>query len=91
MKLTKLQRYTAYCILLEEAENPGHHDGCLFGSDCFGICYMWHCLTDDILYNYFNNTLPELYNKRKYHDWDYWNTWEERKEAIKQCIIETHP
>lgn len=92
MKLTKLQRYTAYCILLEEAENPAYYDGFVDKSDDWGICYMWLCLTGyEYLFDKFKKILPELYTKRKGDDTFYWDTWEERKEALKQCIIETHP
>lgn len=92
MKLTKLQRYTAYCILLEEAENPIRYDGFLYRSDDLGICYMWFCLTGyNYLYHTFKTILPELYAKRKGDGKFYWDNWGERKEALKQCIIETHP
>jgi hypothetical protein len=92
MKLTKLQRYTAYCILLEEADNPSLTCyGDFSNSD--GICYMWDCVTKgENLFKKFEITLPELFNKRSRLRCDYfWHTWKERIEALKQCIIETHP
>jgi len=53
---------------------------------------MWFCLTGyNYLYHNFKTILPELYAKRKGDGKFYWDNWGERKEALKQCIIETHP
>lgn len=75
MKLTKLQRYTAYCILLEEAEEAyaiiragGIKKTNFGGSDIGGVC--------DIIENIFNFyihrplhflSLTEFLNKKYYH------------------------
>ena len=100
MKLTKLQRYTAYCILLEEAENPSlfthpyYKDGVFRRSDENGLCWMWTMVFgDESLYWFHEMLTPELYEISKDYGFYYlmFNNWEERKEALKQCIIETHP
>lgn len=97
MKLTKLQRYTAYCILLEEAENPSLFiypnsiNGILRKTNVAGLCWMWKMVFgDNSLYELFEEMTPELYNKLKSGRLNFQN-WKERKEALKQCIIETHP
>ena len=90
MKLTKLQRYTAYCILLEEAERPSE----LYGNVTTqgGICYMWYLLTGDgYLFNRFRTELPELFSKRKIEGIYFFRNWKERIAALKACIEETHP
>ena len=48
---------------------------------------------DESLYWFHERLTPELYEKSKDYGFDYFmfNNWEERKEALKQCIIETHP
>lgn len=87
MKLTKLQRYTAYCIMLKEAESKYsflrstgfcYCVGKLFGVDGYDGGYL--------------KIFPELIDKRttptqSYHFMDK----DERVHAIKQCIEETHP
>ena len=103
MKLTKLQRYTAYCILLEEAEEAyaiiragGIKKKNFVGFDIGGVC--------DIIENIFNFymhrplhflSLTEFLNKKPHDAGLYWwnglDGWEKRIEALKQCIIETHP
>src|SRR5690348_221917 len=103
MKLTKLQRYTAYCLMLSEIEiYPTNRK--YFGS---GFCWMifWLFGLDDDGWNngkqhngiidvielYF----PELQAKKPYTcgAWFDHNErgWEQRAELLKQCIIETHP
>lgn len=83
MKLTKLQRYTAYCIILEEFES----------GDC--LCKIWERITDDESWWYLNEILPELFAKRtlRYSDViTFWfNNDFERVAALQQCIKETEP
>lgn len=91
MKLTKDQRYTAYCIMLEEAENQSKtNDG--FNSTNHGICYMVSEIfeLDTYVEDDFMQNFPELHDKKtiKEDDW-YWHNWEERIAALKQCIKET--
>ena len=98
MKLTKLQRYTFYCILLEESENPSimehpYQEGDLRATNENGLCWMTKmiCGIDDFYY-YYEILIPELYKiSRKSHPFFMFNSWYERIEALKQCIIETHP
>ena len=85
MKLTKLQRYSVYCILLEEAEsNPVN-----------GFCSIitWRLGIFDAYYDDFKRTLPELYRfKGNKLQGSYWfKNWGERIAARKACIEETHP
>ena len=96
MKLTKLQRYTLYCILLEEAEKdyPYYIGEFPVGSKENGFCWMYNCITNSgELYYDFHLMLPELYEKRtvKLSNRYYFNSWDERIKALKQCIEETHP
>lgn len=84
MRLTKLQRYTIYCVLLSEKNDR------LFG----GICSLWGKLFEDASWMKLRYILPELHKKRtrgKRFD-EYWfGTHEERIAALQQCINETHP
>ncbi len=90
MKLTKLQRYTAYCIMLVELNKWGY----------LGLCSaagkleldMPGCLAIDTL-------LPELRNKlycispywRRERVFSYETGYNQRVKLLNQCIIETHP
>lgn len=98
MKLTKLQRYTAYCILLAEAENPStlehpDFDGEYRQTNESGLCLMWRMIFGTLdLYYYAETLTPELYNNRKHKDWVWaFYNWEERISALKACIKETEP
>lgn len=100
MKLTKLQRYTAYCLMLEEAQSPSYFifknevDSRL-STDC-GLCRLFKVLFDSgDFYNSPQETLPELYNKMP-NTSSVWfpqdkHGWQQRIALLKQCIIETHP
>ena len=91
MKLTKLQRYTAYVIMLEELK------------DCKrGLCLVWMKLTGEKRWHlgdsHLGNILPELWRKAKNKDGGSW--WDsktdtaffnERAAALKECIKETEP
>lgn len=97
MKLTKLQRYTAYCILLEEAE-------CKITNSDFshGLCRLYWDLSPEDSPRV-REDLPEL-NKvlsvvnTEYDDYfvgTIFNNdesgWAKRIAALKQCIVETAP
>ncbi len=96
MKLTKDQRYTMYCILLEEAESnelfsDEYNQGiCHLIRDVFGF---YPVLKSVYTYTkssevWFDDIAPELLKYKR--DGTYWfNNWEERIEALKQCIAET--
>ena len=99
MKLNKLQRYTIYCIMLEEVENN------LIRYQHAGLCYLFtivlnypdeyaSCIPIHSEFSFYRgfNMFPELY--RKFYRCDnsfYFNCWEERIAALKKCIEETHP
>lgn len=96
MKLSKIQRYTLYCILLEEAETSK----AFLRRTGDGLCHLIETVTNMWPTNYypylsnsvpFSDIAPEL-NRYKNMDSIYWfNNWDERIEALKQCIKETHP
>lgn len=94
MKLRKDQRYTMYCILLEEAERPSifqHPETETdYYSNEYGICFMWYLVTGQYyLHVIAEYLLPELYKKGNTKN-DYWFiNWDYRIEALKQCIAET--
>lgn len=100
MKLTKDERYTAYCIMLAEA---GRYDNrqereYYLGNDTLifptvnGLCYMYHEIFGSYdLYDFAVELLPELYTKSNSKKYLVFNDWPERIAALKQCIIETHP
>jgi predicted HNH restriction endonuclease len=104
IRLTKLQRHTAYIILLEEAK------GKLAGFDTsMGLCRLIAdtlCVDDNGNYtedafnrSYFDvidNFFPELLAKEPFPHEDpvYWflinrEGWQKRIELLKQCIEET--
>lgn len=96
MKLNRLERHTAYIIMLAEAEKPGcffHEEtGRMRESIEHGFCWMYRMLTNsDDLYFYFRETLPELHKKSNSPDGIYlFRNWSERITALKQCIEETY-
>lgn len=85
MKLTKLQRHTAYIIMLAESNKLG-----------YGFCWMMLKLfyltpSEIIIKRYF----PELYRKRPPGGGRFWFTvnragWQKRIKLLKQCIEETY-
>ena len=87
MKLTKLQRHTAYIIMLAEAKTGEYYD--------YGMCFMFAEHFDSSLYSdkIFKSMLPELYRKRPKCNcyWFYCNKqgWQQRIELLNQCVIET--
>lgn len=96
MKLNKLQRYTVYCIMLEESENPSllthpiRHDE-IRATNESGMCWMWKMIFGDTGLYYFAEIItPELYKK---YDLDHlgFSCWHKRIAALKKCIEETHP
>ena len=90
MRLTKDQRFTAYCIMLHSAQHRSKYwDGlCDLAVHVFGI----------YLVRKWDDVFPEAARKRpigKSH-YDIWfpatkRGWKKRIELLKQCIIETHP
>jgi hypothetical protein len=81
MKLRKDQRFTAYCIMLEEAENG-------YIISCLGLCWLFRELFDSYsLYDLEEKLLPE-YFKLFYKNRPI-RRWGERIELLKQCIEET--
>ena len=97
MKLTKLQRHTAYIILLAEAEKKmkrrNYGDGF-----CILIGTTFNRGTILFVNSYISITdLKELYLREPdeyYNYYGYWfpqtkEGWQKRIEILKQCIIET--
>lgn len=81
MKLTKLQRFTAYCIMRKEAEHKSiatAHGFFLMAEIIFGSSHYM----DDLI---------ELDNKKK--RWvDLPNiAWKDRANILDECIAETSP
>ncbi len=100
MKLTKIQRYTCYCIMLSEAEKPTSFVDCTGkyrkSNDC-GLCFMASRIfarniekvETHLSYSKSGKLFKEyfkLYNKRVGAI-----NWAKRIEILKQCIKETHP
>ena len=93
MKLTKLQRHTAYCILLATIE------------DNFWCCFICGAINESGISSwergklFIKQNLPELYNKvpienMKEYVWYKHPSGEtdrsHRIKLLKQCIIETY-
>lgn len=91
MKLTKLQRHTAYIILLSELEERSMYAG--FCELCSLLDRHPYLLNEDDLE--INPHLPDLYkHKPKVHG-IYWfpcndEGYKKRKEILLQCIKETY-
>lgn len=90
MKLNKLQRYTAYCIMLAEIEREVYLGFCGVASVAFGID-----LDDDFRFSNFKKYFPELWRKRKRGEDEcsvlLWDCKAARISALQAAIIETHP
>jgi len=98
MKLTKLQRYTAYVILMAEAKDQYEfYSGlCKLIGKCLDENPERWSKSDLSLTN-----LPELKSKgtgrfncdgdKKEHGPYIFRNWQERIAALQQCINETHP
>ncbi len=94
MKLTKLQRYTIYCIMLKDAYSK------LSKCSYFCFCDSFRDLTgieldNDFMFSNFKLILPELWIKRasgtdENSGYLFTNNIE-RLAALKKCIEETHP
>lgn len=84
MKLTKLQRHTAYILMLEEGKKYEYR---------FGVCATWNGLFYDHTWKNLKYILPELFRKRQYAHTSLLEFWfkssKSRKLAIEQCIKET--
>lgn len=84
VKLTKLQRYTAYCIMSCEV-----HLLTDVGSSR-GLCFLWNMTIENGIVFDLDKILPELYSK-KTRDGAFWFfSTEERIRALNKCIEETH-
>jgi len=103
MKLTKDQRFVAYCILLQEAKDWIKHDEywhnngiCYLVDRTFGIyIYYENCTMPEFGLKNVRSCFPELYSKRTIRG-GYWfatdrKGWTKRIQILKQCIAETHP
>lgn len=81
MKLNKLQRYTAYCIIQEDLLR--------YKMSCF--CSIFINMSSRGQWKKLNTILPELFEKRTVTADSYLSYWfrslEERKKAISQCIL----
>lgn len=85
MKLTKDQRFIAYCIMLEEIESSENYFFCNTFYRCFGLVNSQITMQE-----YF----PELYSKKPKvtHSPNCWfpvHETEKRIKILKQCIEET--
>lgn len=85
MKLTKDQRYTMYCILLQEIKKEPD-----------GICLIWYNIFHEVTWHerkHLRKYLPELWENRfktPIRDGESWfESHKQRIEALKQCIAET--
>lgn len=90
MKLTKSERHTAYIIMLAEVEKTVLSSG-------VGFCHLCEKLWSIDLDNNgwfanFQKIFPELFDKRcnSVMGCYLFDNWQQRKEALKQCIIETY-
>lgn len=102
VKLNRLQRYTAYCIMLAEAENPSsfiNHAGVERKTNAHGICFMASGVfsedPSDLLkrldYHEVEKLFPEYFPKFDNLILTEDPTWPKRIKLLKQCISETHP
>ncbi len=101
MKLNKLQRHTAYMIMLAIAETKECGD-CIDGlCDIYEVIFgsLPYCIRYEERSNRhgFDYHLPELWAKRTTEDWcGVWfnntdsSNWNNRKKLLKQCIEETY-
>ena len=85
MKLTKDQRYTIYCILLQEMETKPT-----------ATCLIWYIIFEEATWQektHLRKYLPELWEKKTRSICTRFDSWfydtEQRIEALKQCIAET--
>lgn len=95
MTLTKDERFTAYCIMLAEAEEN-------FFTACmgFGFCGLvrFEFDIDNRIYDqkFFYLLFPELFALKPNRIGRFWFStdsegWQKRIELLKQCINETAP
>ena len=99
MRLIKDQRFTAYCIMLEELEE---YDGAeMYSIAHDGFCFLAFNLFElNDLFDGFDECLelfPEILSKKPEHSEWLWfraNCYggtPQRIAILKQCIRETHP
>ena len=99
MKLTKLQRYTAYCIFYHESKNKK------WAYKNYGLCHLINETCDLVNIGFPKDTMlrsyddiirlyfPELNDKKLNIGWPNRDDegWKWRTEKLKQCISETEP
>lgn len=93
MKLTRLQRHTAYILMLAEYESSRHLQK-------YGLCHLISYLTDDgISFHRAMDSFCELKRKKPKKPfnkltnlWFWYDTEgiQKRKDILKQCISETY-
>jgi hypothetical protein len=96
-KLTKLQRHTAYLIMLEEAEDETSYAWCVFSPCLAGFCHMVN-----IVFNLGNGMhesairfhFPELYKQKPQTAGRFWfaqdhEGWIQRRKLLQNAINET--
>lgn len=90
MKLNRLQRYTAYCILLQQVDRDYHH----YAGFCYWTTHIFINEEEKDLYDWklFSKTFPELYNKgiKDGEGNFYFEDWKTRIKALEECIKETY-
>lgn len=100
MKLNKSQRFTAYCIMLAEAQTnlnfiiDSNYGFCCLSRHLFALYPVTYSAESD--QGMWTELYPELFRKRPKHDRPRWfginrDGWRKRVNLLKQCIIETHP
>lgn len=84
--------------MLEEAENPSmlidlYPIEAKYRSTVEnGLCWMYMLIFGNYdMYDHHKRMFPELNNQSPYFPDFGFNSWEERKEALKKCIELTHP
>lgn len=88
MKLTKDQRFTAYCIMLHEIRSYDARNICHAAKYLFELG-----LDDDFRFSNLKEYFPELWRKRKRGKNEesvyLWSSQEDRIKALEKCITET--
>jgi hypothetical protein len=99
-KLTRQQRHIFYILMLAEAEDHKKQElpelwseinGGYYPSSHWGLCFTLMLVFDLVdPFRDFKELFPELYAKKKPCGLSYfWDTWNERVEALRQCVEET--
>lgn len=102
MKLTKLEKYTMYCIMLQESEdirrNLRNRIKTLhyMGGVIAGMCDIVSDICGEYSFGLNSFNLHEIEKHRPVNPDTYWfdhtdEGWGKRIEILKQAIKETHP